>query len=239
MNKIHKHVLYISLSLVLLAVGTGFWLSRRGSAPFVFAADSDLGVEFEKSKLFEQSNMLPGDELIGRWFKVTNKSTTTPYPLYFVAWKTGGSGTTPVDFASVLNIKIKKDGSVDYVYDGSLKNLFDKSEDKTKHEDLDESDGVSLKTDLAPGGEQKFYISAEFAETAGNDYKNKDVVWDAMLGFVGAVTTEEVLAATTGGKILGIATGADLIYPILGSLAALSTGLWLRRRSSLRPHEPN
>jgi len=34
------------------------------------------------------------------------------------------------------------------------------------------------------------------------------------------------------GDILGIATGANLIPSIMGSLAALSTGLYLRRRSS-------
>ena len=239
MSKVHKHIFSLAIALVLLAVGTGFFLSQHHSTSFVFAADSDLEVEFEKSKLFEQSNMLPGDEVIGRWFKVTNKSATTSYPLYFVAWKTGGSATTPVDFASVLNIKIKKDGDVDYVYNGSLKGLFDKSKNKTKHEDLDESDGVSLGTTLASSGEQKFYISAEFAESANNDYKNKEVIWDTILGFVGAATTEDVLAAVTGprGSILGIATGADLLPSILGSLAALSTGLYLRHRSSVnQPH---
>jgi len=234
MSRTPQHVFYLAAALVLFAVGTGFFLSRRHSTSFVFAQSSDdLDTElFGGTKLFDQDNMLPGDDLVGRWFKVTNKSTTADYPLYFVAWKTGGSDTSPVDFADVLNIKIEKDGG-GVLYNDSLKKLFDKSSDKTSHDDLDETDGVSLNTTLAKnGGEQKFFISAAFAQSAGNEYKNKEVIWDAILGFVGGVPEPGVLAAETGGSILGIATGANLIPSILGSLAALSTGLYLRRRAT-------
>ena len=84
---------------------------------------------------------------------------------------------------------------------------------------------------MTPGSSQKFFILVKFDKSAGNEYKNKQVIWDALLGFVGTVVTENVLAAETGGSVLGIATGANLIPSILGSLAALSTGLYLRRRS--------
>jgi len=228
MSKAHQHIFYLSAALVLLAVGAGFFLSRQNSSSFIFAADnSDTVVDFESAPLFYQDNMLPGDELVGRWFNVTNNSTDTDYPLYFVAKKTGGDARTPVDFAGVLGVEIKKDGG-DVVYDGTLAKLFDKVDNS---DGIDENDGFSLQTTLTPGSSQKFFISVKFDKSAGNEYKKKQVVWDALLGFVGTVVTENVLAAETGGSILGIATGADLLPPILGSLAALSTGLWLRRRS--------
>ena len=226
MSRIHKHIFSLAITLVLLAVGTGFFLSQRGSGFFVFAADNDdVEVDFESAPLFNQSNMLPGDDLVGRYFTVTNNSTDTDYPLHLVVNKTGGDDRTPVDFASVLSIEIKKDGG-DVVYDDTLKTLFDKVDDS---DGIDEDDGFSLDTILGPDESQKFFISVEFAESAGNEYKNKEVIWEAILGFVGTIVAEDVLAATTGGDILGIATGADLIYSILGSLAALSTGLYLRR----------
>ncbi len=225
MSKIHKHIFSLAITLVLLAVGTGFFLSRRNST-FVFAQGSDdVGVEFESAPLFNQNNMLPGDELVGRWFKVTNNSTDTDYPLYFVAQK----DTDNFDFASVLNIEIEKEGE-GVVVTKTLKQLFDEVNDDGV---IDEDDGFSLNTTLAKnGGEQKFFISVQFSESAGNEYKNKEVVWDAILGFFGTVVTPDVLSAKTGGSVLGIATGADLIYSVLGSLAALGGGLYLRRRSS-------
>jgi len=234
MNKIHKHIFSLAAALVLLAVGTGFFLSQRGSGSFVFAADNnDVEVDFESAPLFNQDNMLPGDTLVGRWFTVTNNSTDTDYPLHLVINKTGGDDRTPVDFANVLSIEIKKDGG-DIVYDDTLKKLFDKVDD---NDGIDENDGFSLETTLAPGDSQKFFISVEFTESAGNEYQDKEVIWEAILGFVGTVVVaddEDVLSAVIGppGSILGIATGADLIYSVLGSLAALSTGLYLRRRSS-------
>ncbi len=229
MNKIHKHIFSLALALVLLAAGTGFFLSRRGSALIVFADDNDdLDTElFGGTQLFDQDNMLPGDELIGRWFKVKNKSDTDPYDLYFAVRQTEGSTI----FADVLNVKIEKE-SGGTPYDDPLQNLFDLSSGKASTDALDESDGISLDTVLGPNEEEKFFISVKFDENAGNEYKNEKVIFDALLGFVGGVPGEDVLAAETGGDILGIATGADLIYSLLGSLAALSTGLYLRRRSS-------
>ncbi len=233
MNKIHKHIFSLALTLVLLAVGTGFFLSRQSSGSFVFAADNDdVEVDFESAPLFDQDNMLPGDELIGRYFTVTNNSPDEDYPLHLVINKTGGDNRTPVDFASVWSIKIKKDGG-DVVYDDTLKKLFDKVNDDGV---IDENDGFSLETTLAPGESQKFYISAEFTESAGNEYQNKEVIWEAILGFVATVVVaddENVLSAVIGplGSVLGIATGANLIFNVMGSLAALSTGLLLRRSS--------
>lgn len=230
MSKVHQHIFSLAVALVLLAVGTGFFLSWGRSARIVFADDNDdLDTElFGDTQLFDQDNMLPGDELVGRWFKVKNKSDTYTYDLYFAVRQTEGSAI----FADVLSVKIDKETG-GTPYDGSLQYLFDLSKDKTSTDVLDESDGVLLDTALGPGTEEKFYISVKFDEDAGNEYKNEKVIFDALLGFVGGVAVEEgVLAATMGGDILGIATGADLLPSILGSLAALSTGLWLRRRSS-------
>ena len=228
MNRVYKHIFSLAVALVLLAVGTGFFLSRWGSARIVFADDNDdLETElFKDTQLFDQDNMLPGDELVGRWFKVENKSDTTPYDLYFAVRQTEGSTI----FADVLSVKIDKETG-GTPYDGSLQYLFDLSKDKTSTDDLDENDGVSLDTVLGPSATEKFFISVKFGKNAGNEYKNEKVVFDALLGFVGGVEVEEGVLAATTGKVLGIATGADLIYSVLGSLATLSTGLWLRRRS--------
>jgi len=177
-----------------------------------------LVTDFADTTLFDQSNMLPGDRPIGRYFTVTNTSADTSYPLYFVAQKTGSGDKIPVDFSEVLNITIEKEGEV-LVWNKTLKELFDKVDEG---DGLDEDDGFSLETTLGPAESQKFFISVEFTESVGNEFKNKEVVWDAILGFVGTAITDE--------DVLGTVTKTDLIYFVLGSLAALGGGLYLHRR---------
>jgi len=220
-----KSLLIIAGTLVLISVTLGRVLSPSPRR-LVFAEDGPLETDFADTTLFDQDNMLPGDDLVGRYFTVTNTSVDTSYPLYFVGQKTGGDGRTPVDFASVLTIEIEKEGGP-VVYDDTLGTLFDKVDDS---DGIDENDGFSLDTTLEPSESQKFFISVEFDEASNNDFQSKDAIWSAVLGFVGGAP-EDVLAATTGGNILGIAVGANLIYSVLGSLTSLAAGLYLRRRS--------
>lgn len=241
MIKLANSFFTISLALVLLAVGVGLVVGQGNSGKFVFAGDVDFEVDFESAPLFDEHSILPGQEFLGRWFKVKNTSSSDTFDLYFVVRKTGGSSTSPVDFAEVLNVKIEKDGG-GAIYNGDFKTLFDKSSGKSSNSDLDEDDGISLDTKLNPDEEQKFHISVIFDASAGNDYQGKEVVWDALLGFVGGVVEgdDDVLSATTGGDILGEAvsiflgalpaTGGDMLTLILVGIALFGSGLLLRRR---------
>jgi len=227
-------LLSLVFSLLFLAVGLGVWATRKEPAKFVFAGDSsDLKVNFANAPLFDQHNMLPGDQLMGRWFEVENTSNDTTFPLYLVAWRTGGDSGL-FDLADVINIKVtRENGNV--IYDDTLKRLFDKSKDKSSRDDLDEDDGIFLDTDLDPGGKEKFFISVKFNGAAGNDYQGKEVIWDALLGFVGGAPQGKVLAATTGGQVLGAflpMTGrSSLAFGLLG-LLLLGSGLIIRTRGS-------
>jgi len=245
-----KSLFIISLALVLATVGTIFWLGQQGSAGFVFADDDENlevtveeGQPFVDNKLFDQHNMLPGQQLIGRWFKVKNVSDHTDYNLYFVARRTGGSDLSGVNFAGVLNMKIEKEGGP-IICHRPLRELFDDNDDDG---DIDEDDGISLKTKLSPGEEQKFYISAEFMDV-GNEYQAQEVIWDAVLGFVGGTKDDgDVMSAVTGGDIGSVlgamlpATGAGVLalFSILIGLGCLTTGIILRKRLSYSPSDPS
>ena len=85
-----------------------------------------------------------------------------------------------------------------------------------------------------PGADLDYDFTVSMSSDADDNYQNRETVFDLTLGFWGdPILPGTVAGAATGPDgLLGLATGADLIYSVLGSLAALSTGLYLRRRSS-------
>ncbi len=236
MSRAHQHIFYLSAALVLLAVGTGFFLSHRHSPLLVFAQDGPLEVSWT-DKLFDYDNLLPGYPIETKDIVIKNTSATDDFDVYFGAIDTSNTaGVGGGLLHEKLDVKLLDSGGGEY-WSGTLDDLFDIARDNgcTNKDDMAEDCAVDLGITLGAGEETTLSMSVGFDKSVGNDYQSSGVVFDMLTGFFGVGT---VAAAETGpeagplGSVLGIATGADLLPSILGSLVALSTGLYLRRRSS-------
>ena len=236
MSRIHKHIFSLAITLVLLAVGTGFFLSQRGSAQLVFAADSPLEVTWT-DKLFDYDNILPGSPIDTKDIVIKNTGSES-FDVYFGAIDTAH---TVGDGGVLLHEKLDLSLSGGNNWSGTLAELFDIARDNscTNKNNMTEDCAVDLGITLNADEETTLSMSVSFDKSVDNPYQASEIVFDMITGFfaVGEVKAAEADPEGPLGDILGIATGADLIYSILGSLAALSTGLYLRRRSSVnQPH---
>jgi len=87
---------------------------------------------------------------------------------------------------------------------------------------------------------ETYYFEVTFGLDSGNEYQGLGAVFDLVIGFIAG--DEISLSAVAGasdesplGSVLGIATGGNLIYTTLASLAMIFVGLRLRRRLRLAP----
>jgi len=146
----------ISISIIL-AVCFGFLVWQN-----VLAAG--LVVKFEKTPLFSEANILPGNE-ITRWIKITNNDTTS-HKIIVEAINT----SDPNNLASQLNLTIKEGAT--NLYTGTLKDFFEKGE-------------YQLLNLSGNGSKTQYDFSVNFNQTADNDYQGKTLSFDFLAGFQG------------------------------------------------------
>lgn len=134
------------------------------SADYALAQPPDnLVVQFEQTPLFSKANFLPGEN-VARWVKVTNNSGETQR----IAAETINE-SDPDNFASQLNLIIKEGATT--IFDDTLKKFFDQ--------------GETYLSSLANGAQTQYDFTIDFTLGSGNDYQEKALGFDMLVGFEG------------------------------------------------------
>ncbi len=131
---------------------------------FAFAQPANLVVDFENEPLFSEANFLPGDTVI-RWVKVTNNTPETKKIIVEAININDNDG-----LGDVFNLKIKEGTTL--LYDDTLSDFFDA--------------GEVVLSDLAGNSSQTQYdFEIYFNLSSGDDYQEKQVGFDFLIGFQG------------------------------------------------------
>lgn len=155
MNKLTKTIL---ISIVIFSAG--FLTAVPASAIQV----DELVVEFEKIPLFKEGDFKPGDGLL-RWVKVTNNSPETQRIAVEAI-----NENDPDNFASQLNLTIKEGATI--IFNNTLSQFF--------------SQGETYLSSLVGNGSQTEYdFTIAFNSSAGNEYQEKTLGFDILVGFEG------------------------------------------------------
>jgi hypothetical protein len=141
-----------------------------------------LNVEFEKSPLFDEANFVPGNT-ITRWIRVENTSGSTQ-KIIVEAIKEIDSD----NFAGQLNLIIKEGGTE--IFNNTLKTFFDQ--------------GETYLSDLANSSNTQYDFSITFNNDANNDWQEKTLGFDIVIGFQGQE------GQSSGGGISGGPSGGGI-----------------------------
>ncbi len=133
-----------------------------------------LGVSFQSSPLFYNTNIAPGEN-IDRTVTVTNNGTENEN-VYFSTVNNTSTGLAEVMLLSV------ESGAVNY-YNDYYSDLFNDEE-------------ISLGV-LAPGQSRTYVFTSSFASTADDGYQSKTMGFDLCVGFSGGGLQCDGLAAVT------------------------------------------
>lgn len=154
MNKEAKKILKnIILSLAIV-------VCLFSSAPEAMSAPSGT-VSFEQTPLFNNANFIPGDA-VTRWIKVVNNTLEEHQAVVRL--------TNVLDVNNLggqIELVIKKGGAI--LYNGTFSDLFNK-------------DKIKL-SKVAAGDWAQFDFIATFKTTAGNNFQNKTLNFDLVVGF--------------------------------------------------------
>jgi hypothetical protein len=123
----------------------------------------DLVVEFEKTPLFNEGDSKPGDNTT-RWIKVTNNTDET----HRIAIEAINK-TDPDNFSEKFNLIIKE-GATE-IFNGTLKKFF--------------GQGETYLSSLLSGATTQYDLTAYFDINAGNEYQEKTLGFDLVVGFEG------------------------------------------------------
>lgn len=174
----------------------GTLLYQNGGLGFfdkkVAYAVGDLSVVWESDPLFNYSNIAPGFE-ITKTVGVTNSAPSTRS----VAIK-GIETTDTGNMSNVMHIEIKEGASV--IYYDSLTNFFASSASPF---------GIFL-SDLANGANTEYTVRVIFDESAGNEFQNKNIVFDLQIGITVGLPTACTQISFPNNPIIGTA-GNDKI----------------------------
>lgn len=136
----------------------------------VAEATGGIEVGYEKTPLFDDANLAPGDS-ISRSVAVKNSdSSAHAVSMRFYDTDKGGFGLLGKNLASQFNFEIKKDGAS--VHSGKLDAAFDESE-------------IAMNSSLAAGADEKYDFILSFDTAAGNDYQDKQLSFSICVGFAG------------------------------------------------------
>jgi Ca2+-binding RTX toxin-like protein len=187
-----KKRLLTIVSLILI----GTLIYQNGGLGFfdkkVAYAVGDLNVVWQSDPLFNYSNIAPGFE-ITKNVGVTN-SAPSPRSVAIKGIKTSDTA----NMASVMHIEIKEGANVLY-YD-TLTNFFASSASPF---------GIFL-SDLGNGGSTNYSVKVVFDESAGNQYQNKNIVFDLQIGITVGIPTQCTQISFPNSPIIGT-SGNDKI----------------------------
>jgi hypothetical protein len=136
-----------------------------------------LIVQFEKSPLFSETNILPGDT-VNRWIKVWNNSGEVQKIVVSPI-----NVNNPDGLGDVLYLQIKE--GVNALYNGTLAGFF--------------SAGTVYLSDLANGGQTQYDFYVTFDSASGEEYAGKILGFDFQIGFQGGSLGLMAIPAGVGG----------------------------------------
>ncbi len=163
------------ISIILTVLGAGLFLANP-----VFA--QSLTVEFEDKPLFDEANFLPG-QAVTRWVKVTNNSDSSQR----IATEAINI-SDPDRLGDVLNLEIKEGSTV--LYNNPLSTFFNAGE-------------VFLSDLTGNGGNTQYDFSVSFYPGTNNNFQDKSLSFDILVGFQG----------TEGGLLPGAGGGGGGFLP--------------------------
>ncbi len=165
MDKLIKTILIISIAIF----GAGFLLALPANATEV----DELIVEYSSdggnswlplsAVIFSETNFLPGQD-VTRLIRVTNNSEQTQR----IAVESINENDLN-NFASQLNLTIKEGATI--IFDNTLSQFF--------------SQGETYLSSLAGGNQTQYDFTIAFNSGAGNDYQEKTLGFDILVGFEG------------------------------------------------------
>ncbi len=139
------------------------FFSLTGSAKAAIGPPPDLVVDFENTPLFSEANFAPGNT-VTRFIKVIN-NTLTSQKIGMEAIKQNN----PDALAEQFDLLITQGAAT--VYHKSLKDFF--------------SDGQIFLTSLDAGAQTQYDLAMTLSSGTGNDFQNKQVGFDLVVGFIG------------------------------------------------------
>lgn len=125
--------------------------------------DGGLIVEFEKDPLFKEGDFKPGDT-VNRWIRVTNNTSSTRRIAIEAVHITDAD-----NFSEKLHLTIKEGSTV--IFSDTLKKFFDQ--------------GETYLSSLGSGASTQYDLSVYFDIDAGNEYQEKTMGFDIVVGFEG------------------------------------------------------
>jgi len=150
---------YKKYNLIFFAIAALLW------APVVYAAPTDLIVDFQNTPLFNEVNFLPESEVM-RWAKVKNNTLGTQQIIVETI-----NESDPNGLAGVFEIGIYKNG-IKLYGTTTLANFF--------------GAGEVFLSDLAGSGAQTQYdFLVRFVPSANNPYQASSLGFDILIGFKG------------------------------------------------------
>jgi len=155
---------------------------------FLYAADNDLIVNFETDPLFNESNFLPGDQIIKSVEVINNTSDTKDIIAEAI------NVEDPENFSDVLNLVIKE--GEEEIFSGRLSEFFRAGE-------------VSLSSLSGEGGGTIYKFLISFPEGTNNEFQGKGMAFDILIGFAG----EESGGGSSSGGSSGGGGGGGIIRP--------------------------
>ena len=158
---------------ILIFLGIFFALPSK-----ILAQGNEVIIEFEKAPLFKESNFLPNDS-VTRWVKVTNNSSEPK--------KIGTEAINvfdPDNFGQALILEIKENSQT--FYKDSLANFFKAGE-------------ISL-SEVAPGTTTFYYFTVTFDKNASNEFQDKSLGFDLLVGILGEEGISDSDGGTGGGQ---------------------------------------
>lgn len=156
--------------------------------PFVTNA-AGLGVTFEKTPLFSESNISPGNT-VSREIVVSNGDSVN-HDVYIQLLNLTNS-----NFSNVLNVHIYEGTNQKYI--GSLTNLY--------------NDGRVFLSTLSASENTTYSFSITLKKSANNSYQGEQAGFDICLGFEGGATTcDGSSGGSSGGSITSTSGGSGSI----------------------------
>ena len=167
-NKIMDKTLKTILIFLIAIFGAGFLSVLPTNAtldPLVVEYSSNGGTTWSplSGSMFSETNFLPGND-VTRLIRVTNNSGETQR----IAAETINE-SDPDNFSSQLNLTIKEGATA--IFDDTLKKFFDQ--------------GETYLSSLAAGAQTQYDLTIDFTLESGNDYQEKALGFDMLVGFEG------------------------------------------------------
>lgn len=203
-KKIHQLSLLTTISILGSLFVANFALADIPENPEA----GNLIVEFSSTPLFSENDFLPGDTTVGSVVVYNNSGQEKPVVVEAInvlntSLEAGGK------FGDGLNLIITEDSGVE-CFNGTLTEFFGKGEFR-----LSESD-------LANGSEITYNFTVIFIDNSDNDYQDKNLGFDILIGFQGEESVSDGASGGSGSLPAGMILKDVVIYNLTENSAKFS-----------------